>query len=159
MNAGLLAAHRAHHEAARLRVNINGRFVLVMVAFHRLCSADPLAAYADNFQVSRIRAVHGTIVPILAGMVVALIVHLAPGHFIRGARARLSRNCSIRRGSQMIIQLHSFLQPTPTSKYSPLRLLSPQGKHTPSSNIRRASVFSLKVQLTFRCSDRCIVRG
>ena len=34
-------------------------------------------------QVNRIRAVHETVVSIFAGMVVGLIVRLAPGHLIR----------------------------------------------------------------------------
>jgi len=34
-------------------------------------------------QVNRIRAVHETVVSIFAGMVVGLVVRLAPGHLIR----------------------------------------------------------------------------
>ena len=41
---GLLTAHRAHHRAARTRVDRNG-VVLVAVAVHRFCAADTLAAY------------------------------------------------------------------------------------------------------------------
>lgn len=65
-------------------------------------------------QVNRIRAVHETVVSIFAGMVVGLIVRLAPGHLIREMLVRcFPRNaCGIRCGSQMIIadiQPHSFL--------------------------------------------------
>ena len=42
---GLLAAYHAHHGAAHTRVDRNGRVVLVVVAVHRLCAADPLAAH------------------------------------------------------------------------------------------------------------------
>ena len=41
----LLAAYCAHHGAARARVDRNGRVVLVVVAVHRLCVADPPAAH------------------------------------------------------------------------------------------------------------------
>ena len=77
-------------------------------------------------QVNRIRAVHETVVSIFAGMVVGLIVRLAPGHLIREMLVGgFLRKCGVRRGSRMIIadiQPHSFLQPTPTSDYPQLRL-------------------------------------
>jgi hypothetical protein len=44
-------------------------------------------------QIKRIRAIHETVVSIFAGMVVGLVVRLAPGHLIR---EMLVRNCPLR---------------------------------------------------------------
>ena len=147
LTLALFAAYRAHHGAARTRVDRNRRVVLVVVAVPRLCAAEPLATYVELLpsEQNTSSTWDGRFHLCRHGRQSHRLPRSRPHR--RNLRTRFSTECGIRCSAQVItagIQSPTFPQLPPSPEYPQLGLRAPPVNtfRLPTSAEDRGALFS-----------------